>query len=1020
MSVALDVKKSLTNLKDKRNLRKLIVGVLGYEDRGSGIDTSGWKPELLKELKRQPVLLASGGREGRFVVVYTCLSESGRVPIGAQRRVMERMRNDYPNALFVFSDSNETVWHFVNVPYANESAGRKQYRRIVVSPENGYRTATERLAMISLDDLARDKKKDPDHLSPLEIQLKLDEAFDVAAVTKDFFREYREVFEYVEARVQGIDDPEDRRLFVQRLFNRLMFIAFIEKKGWLKLGSRIDYLSALWDHYKLDGSSESFYKIRLRRLFFAGFNSSTRRDNPDPLIGEVPYLNGGLFEKDKEYDCNPRVEVPDECFGVMLKGLFRRFNFTTTESTPLDVEVAVDPEMLGRVFEELVTGRHETGSYYTPKPIVSFMCREALKGHLEARLPDNELEAIRRFVEDHDSEGLIDPEATLNVLREVRVCDPACGSGAYLLGMVRELLDLRESLFRARNVDARSDYERKLEIIQNNIYGVDIDDFAVNIARLRLWLSLMVDFEGEHPPPLPNLDFKIEVGDSLIAPDPLGGASIDFIRQGQIDEYFDLKTDYLNAYGEDKTRLRGQIDGLRESIADWSHANGGVSGFDWPVEFAEVFAEGGFDVILANPPYVRQELIKDRKPILKSVFPEVYTGTSDLYVYFYARALQLLRPGGMIVFISSNKWFRANYGSNLRKHIADTCHVFSITDFGDLPVFESATAYPMIFAAQKGHTYESGGPTVLTQVESLNSPYPDVASLIREQGSHLPTDAIRGSDWSLTNAATSTRLKKMRASGIPLGEYVKGQIYRGVLTGFNKAFVINGAKREALISQDPKSAEIIKPFAVGQDVRKWHIDLKDRWLIFTRRGIDIKNYPAIKEHLSQWKPELTPKKTGTEKVGRKPGSYKWYEIQDNTAYYEVFEQPKIVYQEISTYQSFAFDTSNTFVNNKVFTISAHDLYLLGVLNSSSAWWYLDFICSKLAGGAFAMQLPYVSTLPIPNAPIAEREAIATLVQRCLDANGMGCEEWEQEIDERVSLLYESDIREVAAEDKAAL
>lgn len=161
MSVASDVEKSLTNLKSERNLRQLIVGVLGYDHRGSGVDTSGWKPELLDELKGRPVLLASGGREGRFVVVYTRLNESGRVLIGAQRRVMDRMRGDNPNALFVFSDSTETVWHFVNVPYANESAGRKQYRRIVVSPENGYRTATERLTMISLDDLAREKNKDP-------------------------------------------------------------------------------------------------------------------------------------------------------------------------------------------------------------------------------------------------------------------------------------------------------------------------------------------------------------------------------------------------------------------------------------------------------------------------------------------------------------------------------------------------------------------------------------------------------------------------------------------------------------------------------------------------------------------------------------------------------------------------------------------------------------------------------------------------------------------------------------------
>jgi type I restriction-modification system DNA methylase subunit len=197
--------------------------------------------------------------------------------------------------------------------------------------------------------------------------------------------------------------------------------------------------------------------------------------------------------------------------------------FTVTESTPLDVEVAVDPEMLGRIFEELVTGRHESGSYYTPKPIVSFMCREALKGYLETNAAGESKEAIERFVEKHEPDDLRNAESVLDALRRVKVCDPACGSGAYLLGMLHELLDLRAALFQSRRLDSLSVYQRKLEIIQTNVYGVDIDPFAVNIARLRLWLSLAVDFEGAKPEPLPNLDYKVEAGDSLLGPNPSGG-----------------------------------------------------------------------------------------------------------------------------------------------------------------------------------------------------------------------------------------------------------------------------------------------------------------------------------------------------------------------------------------------------------------------------------------------------------------------------------------------------------------
>lgn len=918
-------KRVLGLLEDFRGLeplRRLFWSELGYDREDALLSRRGWPEPASAALAEDPVIFATGA-DGGFEAIQLRL-DSDRLSLAAERRVMEKLYSEgHDRALFVFSNRGRDRWHFVNARFSGDEGRRRLYRRITVGPEEEHRTASERIAMLDLDGL--------DRVYALDIQKQHDEAFDVEKVTAEFFREYSRVFSRVEMLVEGIADAERKRLFTQRLFNRLMFLAFIQKKGWLRFDGDANYLPALWEDYgRDDDPDKNFYRDRLKLLFFAGLNTPNEVDVVGineggylrDLIGSVPYLNGGLFERGED-DNDDAIVVPDEAVRVILTDLFARFNFTVTESTPLDVEVAVDPEMLGRVFEELVTGRHETGSYYTPKPVVSFMCREALKGHLGARLPNDSPDAIRRFVEDHDSSGLRDPEGALEALRSVRVCDPACGSGAYLLGMLHELLDLRASLFAARSLDPISNYDRKLEIIQRNLYGVDKDEFAVNIARLRLWLSLVVDFEGEgKPPPLPNLDFKIEAGDSLTAPDPSGGLELDMVRDEQVSRLEGLKAAFLKAHGEEKKRLRREIEGLRQEISAWAHPGGAVSGFDWQVEFAEVFAGdangsgGGFEVILANPPYVRQELIKNLKPALKSVFPEVYTGTSDLYVFFYARALQLLRPGGMLAFISSNKWFRANYGAKLRKHIADTTHVTSITDFGDLPVFQSASAYPMIFTAQKDRN--TTGATTLTQVKTLDPPYPDVAVLVREKGQPLPPDAVDGPEWSLTDAATAARLRKMRASGVPLGEYVKGQIYRGVLTGYNKAFVIDGAKREELISQDPNSAEIIKPFAVGKDVRKWTVDYKDRWLIFTRRGIDIERYPAIKEHLSQWKAELTPKKTGREEVGRKPGPYKWYEIQDNVAYHEVFNEPKIVFPDIAKGLRFTLDLTGAFLGNTAY------------------------------------------------------------------------------------------------------
>jgi hypothetical protein len=227
--------------------------------------------------------------------------------------------------------------------------------------------------------------------------------------------------------------------------------------------------------------------------------------------------------------------------------------------------------MLGKVFEELVTGKHESGSCYTPKPIVSFMCRESLKGYLKTQVASEESDAIALFVDEQNPEQLSNPEAILEALRRVKTCDLATGSGAYLLGMLHELLDLRKCLFATKGLDSKTVYNRKLEIIENNLYGVDIDPFAINITRLRLWLSLAVDYEGDDPPPLPNLKFKIEQGDSLIAPNPKGGTGS--LRDEVVRQYRDVKARYMRTHqGEEKKKLVAEITKLKQEISLWTHS----------------------------------------------------------------------------------------------------------------------------------------------------------------------------------------------------------------------------------------------------------------------------------------------------------------------------------------------------------------------------------------------------------------------------------------------------------------
>ncbi|MFL5539201.1 MAG: TaqI-like C-terminal specificity domain-containing protein, partial [Longimicrobiaceae bacterium] len=398
---------------------------------------------------------------------------------------------------------------------------------------------------------------------------------------------------------------------------------------------------------------------------------------------------------------------------------------------------------------------------------------------------------------------------------------------------------------------------------------------------------------------------------------------------------------------------------------------------------------------------------------------QVHAGTADLYVYFYARALEMLAPGGMLVFISSNKWFRAAYGAKLREQLGKETRVVSIIDFGGLPVFESASAYAMIFIAQKQKGGERGG-FLYAQPPSLDPPYPDIAAVVARSGRRLPPQAAHGREWRLADPESASRTARMAASGVALGEYVGGKIYYGVKTGLNEAFIVDGETRRALLRDDPSAAEIIRPVLLGKDVHRWRAEAADRWLIFTRRGVDIDRYPAVKAHLARWRSALEPRPRGwpasKEWEGRKPGSYRWYEIQDEVAYHAHFAAPKIVFPDIAKEPRFAFDRDGAFVANTGYIIPVEDFFLLAVLNSRAVEAFYAEASAQVRGGYLRFVRQYVERIPIPRAGPRDREAVAGLAHRCVEAGGAGAAvaEWEAEIDDRVASLYGLSARERAA------
>ena len=866
----------------------------------------------------------------------------------------------------------------------------------------------------------------------------LKKRFSIEVVTKEFYKEYAKVFAEIENAIVRNNKltQAELRLYTQILMNRLMFLRFLEKKRWVEFGDSADYLANLYAAGGLN--NKSFFITRLYPLFFEALAIEGKQESES--VGKTVFLNGGLFEKSKP-DEKVR-DIPDGAFKNLLgpDGLFYKYNFTVEESTPIDIEVAVDPEMLGKVFEELVTGRHETGSYYTPRPIVSFMCKEALKGYLTAKTSAPK-EAIELLVDEHEiAKDLTNrhAEEILFYLETIKAVDPACGSGAYLLGLLQELIEIRKTL---QNQQLKSDpdfiYKLKLRLISHCLYGVDIDPFATNIAKLRLWLSLSV--EADTPQPLPNLDFKIETGDSILGPCDIYADRPDALAMSALRkkaQQLVLKKDqYMLAHGEEKQKLYDEIVAEEKTLAEQTGTIVGEGVIAWHIHFAEVFTRGrrvestfdgqfgfmaegqrqrvfkitsyepgGFDIVLTNPPYVRQELIKEMKPRLEEVFPQTYMGTADLYTYFYTRSIEVLAPGGMLVFISSNKWFRANYGQKLRRFVAESCYVHSITDFGELPVFETASTFPMVFVAQK---ISQKGQTTFTRVKSLSPPYPDVKAIISQAGDVLPNGSIKRETWNLTDERTQETLNKMESAGVALKDYVHGEIYRGILTGFNRAFVIDSETRKKLIIEDPASEELIKATVKGDDIRKWHIREKERWLIVTKIGVEIEKYPAIFHHLSQWEQELRD---------RQDQGNHWWELRACT-YYDIFEHPKTHYPEIAKERRFTLDETGIFPLKTVFTIPSSDLFLLGILNSEPAWAYLKRKCSVLGDeenrGRLTLQTVFVENLPIPTPSKEEKQAIEKLVQNCLNAKGENCEHWEREIDQMVYALYGLPADEIA-------
>ena len=721
---------------------------------------------------------------------------------------------------------------------------------------------------------------------------------------------------------------------VQRTIDRLIFLRICEDRGMETYGQ----LQAL-----LNG--ERVY-ARLCNLF----HHADER------------YNSGIFHFQKEQD---RGEAPDELTLALqiddkpLKEIIRNLYYP---ESPYEFSV-LPADILGQVYEQFLgkvirlTSGHRAvvedkpemkkagGVYYTPTYIVDYIVQNTVGKLLETKTP--------------------------NQVAPLRVLDPACGSGSFLLGAYQHLLDWhrdwyvqdgpekhatgkRPVLYQSAKNDWRLTTAERKRILLNNIFGVDIDPQAVEVTKLSLLLKVL---EGEneqtisqqlkflHERALPDLGHNIKCGNSLIGPD-----------------FYEQQMNLLNA----EERLR-------------------INVFDWQAEFAEIMKAGGFDAVIGNPPYVRMEGFKELKQYLKANYVS-HDERSDLYAYFIEKEHKLLKSNGRFGMIVSNKFLRAKYGKPLRDFIQHTATIEQVVDFAGLPVFKAATVRTIVLitkhGAKKGELSYTP-PLSLELFSTVEVGTSKIKDVIEQSTYKIPSESLLNDVWSFTKSELEDILSRIKAISISLNDYCGGNIGYGVKSGIEKAFVIDEQKKDEIIKKDPASANAIKPYLIGRDLKRYQINFGQRYLLYTFHGIDIKQYRGIEDYLFPFKSVLQMRATKQE----------WYELQQpQFNYSKFFDTPKIVLPDIATEPRFALDDIGYYGATTIFFIPKRDLYLLGLLNSKLGFVYFKQVCAALEGKNaiyFRFKRQYLHGFPIrpinfsDPADKSRHDRMAELVERML-------------------------------------
>ncbi len=896
------------------------------------------------------------------------------------------------------------------------------------------------------------------------IHEKMWNSFSISSVNNSFYSGIADLFDELIGYLSLTKDPENVKVFAMRLIGRLLFIWFLRKKGFIyeKETNYFNPLSSV--------NSTIYYDKILKNLFFNTLNTEKNKREFD---NTTPYLNGGLFEIHDNDWYFETIQFPDTYF-VRLFDHLKRYNFTTDESTPEYQQVAIDPEMLGRVFESLLatqvtetgeSARKAKGAFYTPREIVSFMCVESLREYMY-NLFENESErkAVNKLLDSSDFDveqadtnfkrdliilgGNKFDERVIDYLKKMKILDPACGSGAFPMGMMQLLLKIYDRLG-GKKLDT---YEYKLEILKNNIFGIDIEPMAVEISRLRAWLSVIVDENDiRKVKPLPNLDFKFVCANSLVP----------MIQEISMDDIYieaklhEIRDKYFKAtQHNEKISLQKEY----ETVIKDSSSSGGLKvrqmkSFD-PFKnrrassfFNKKYMFGvsdGFDIVIGNPPYIGESSHKEYfKPIKDTLFGRrYYLGKMDYFYFFMHLGIELLLEKGILSFITTNYYPTADGAKKLRNILYNETDILKLVNFNEITIFESARGQHdmiTILRKTKSHSAEThqifaNQKITLTgqQLIELLRGRSQFSTSITQKREHLYTNRNTGDYYirfASSNIDVDNIIIKMATIKYKLGSIAL--VNQGVISGadtFNAQhhkkypsisamkgdgiFVYPVGQLESLGAQ----IELIKPFYKTSDVNRWFAGVKCNLELLYTDGVAMPSSEFLL-HLSKYRKILEGRSEFID------GKRDWYNLH-RPRNENIFKGAKIVVRSISKYNDFAYNDIPWYANGGsqggVFFITKKDniafnpFYLLAILNSKLIYVWL-YIRGKRKGENLALSGKPLEQIPIAIAKKEIQHEITRLVKQIVDnrkITSMNLEEIEDKLNELVYQIYEITAEEV--------